>query len=41
MKLSDNKAQDQEAKIVLIEFIIIVALFFLAAHIGWLESKAL
>ena len=38
MKLSENKAQDQEAKIVLIEFIIIVALFFFAAHIGWLEN---
>lgn len=38
MKLSDNKVQDQEAKIVLIEFIIIVALFILAGHIGWLEN---
>lgn len=39
MKFSENEAQNQEAWIVIIEFIIIVGLFFLASHLEWLEGQ--
>lgn len=39
MKLSKNEEQNQEAWVVIIEFIIIVGLFFLASHLEWLERQ--
>ena len=39
MKLSENEAQNQEAWVVIIEFIIIVGLFLLVAHFNWLEAN--
>ena len=39
MKLSENEAQNQEAWIVIIEFVAIVVLFLLVAHLNWLETR--
>lgn len=39
MKLSENEAQNQKAWIVIIEFVAIVVLFLLAAHLNWLETR--
>lgn len=39
MKFSENEAQNQEAWIVLIEFVAIIVLFLLASHLNWLENN--